>query len=382
MLIKFFIVQNFKSGKNISQGYYSSFQPELINQVWELNNRKISHLLSQADRQLGRLDMFSEYLPNVDLYISMHFIKEATQSSKIEGTKTNLEDALRDVEYINPDDRNDWVEVQNYIASMSYAIQKLEKLPLSNRLIKETHKILMQGVRGEGKLPGEFRKSQNWIGGASLQDDIFIPPVHTSVQEYMSDLEKFIHNREILLPDLIKIAIIHYQFETIHPFLDGNGRVGRLLIPLYLVSKGILKKPILYLSDFFEKNRQLYFDNLVRVRDKDDLGQWILFFLTGIIEIAENGILTFDSIMKLKSLVDKKIQKLGSRMPKAMRVVEFLYNKPVVNAQTVAEVTELSLPSAYKLIEDLEKMKILTEITGSKRDRSFIFNDYLKLFQE
>ncbi len=374
-------MRNFKSGKNISQGYYSSFQPELINRVWELNNRKILHLLSQADRQLGRLDMFSEYLPNVDLYISMHVIKEATQSSKIEGTKTNLEDALRDVDYINPDNRNDWVEVQNYIASMSYAIQKLEKLPLSNRLIKETHKILMQGVRGEGKLPGQFRKSQNWIGGASLQDAIFIPPVHTSVQEYMSDLEKFIHNREILLPDLIKIAIIHYQFETIHPFLDGNGRVGRLLIPLYLVSKGILKKPILYLSDFFEKNRQLYFDNLVRVREKDDLGQWILFFLTGIIEIAENGILTFDSILKLKSLVDKKIQKLGSRMPKAMRVVEFLYNKPVVNAQTVAEVTELSLPSAYKLIEDLEKMKILTEITGSKRDRSFIFSDYIKLFQ-
>ena len=374
-------MRNFKSGKNISQGYYSSFQPELINRVWELNNRKISHLLSQADRQLGRLDMFSEYLPNVDLYISMHVIKEATQSSKIEGTKTNLEDALRDVEYINPDDRNDWVEVQNYIASMSYAIQKLEKLPLSNRLIKETHKILMQGVRGEGKLPGQFRKSQNWIGGASLQDAIFIPPVHTSVQEYMSDLEKFIHNREILLPDLIKIAIIHYQFETIHPFLDGNGRVGRLLIPLYLVSKGILKKPILYLSDFFEKNRQLYFDNIVRVREKDDLGQWILFFLTGIIEIAENGILTFDSILKLKSLVDNKIQKLGSRMPKALRIVEFLYNKPVVNAQTVAEVTELSLPSAYKLIEDLEKMKILTEITGSKRDRSFIFSDYIKLFQ-
>ena len=375
-------MRNFKSGKNISQGYYSSFQPELINRVWELNNRKISHLLSQADRQLGRLDMFSEYLPNVDLYLSMHVIKEATQSSKIEGTKTNLEDVLRDVKYINPDNRNDWVEVQNYIASMSYAIQKLEKLPLSNRLIKETHKILMQGVRGEGKLPGQFRKSQNWIGGASLQDAIFIPPVHTSVQEYMSDLEKFIHNREILLPDLIKIAVIHYQFETIHPFLDGNGRVGRLLIPLYLISKGILKKPVLYLSDFFERNRQLYFDNLLRVREKDDLVQWILFFLTGIIEIAKNGIQTFDSILKLKSLVDKKIQKLGSRMPKAMKVVEFLYNKPLVNAQVVAEVTGLSLPSAYKLIEDLEKMKILTEITGSKRDRLFIFSDYLKLFQK
>ncbi len=373
-------MQSFKSGKTISQGYYSSFQPEFINRVWELNNPKILHLLSQADRQLGRLDMYSEYLPNIDLYISMHVIKEATQSSRIEGTKTNIADAILDVEYIKPAKRDDWIEVKNYIKAMRYAIHKLEKLPLSNRLIKETHKILMLGVRGEGKLPGQFRRSQNWIGGASLQDALFIPPVHTSVPEYMSDLEKFIHNQEILLPDLIKIAIIHFQFETIHPFLDGNGRVGRLIIPLYLVSKGILNKPILYLSDFFEKNRQLYFDNLSRTREKDDLVQWILFFLTGIIEIAKNGISTFDSILKLKTSVDKKIQRLGSRIPKAMRVVEFLYNKPVVNAQIVAEVTGLSLPSAYKLIEDLEKMKILNEITGSKRDRLFIFREYIKLF--
>lgn len=375
-------MQKFKSGKIISQGYYSSFQPELINRLWELNNPRISQLLSMADRQLGRLDMFSEYLPNIDLFISMHVIKEATQSSKIEGTKTNLEDALLDEEYIEPGKRNDWVEVQNYIKAMKYAIHKFEGIPLSNRLIKETHKILMQGVRGEGKLPGQFRKSQNWIGGASLEDAIFIPPVHTSVPEYMSDLEKFIHNREILLPDLVKIAIIHYQFETIHPFLDRNGRIGRLIIPLYLVSKGILKKPVLYLSDFFEKNRQLYFDNLIRAREKDDLVQWILFFLTGIIEITRNGVGTFDSILKLKTSVEKKVQKLGSRMPKAMRVVEFLYNKPIVKANVVAEVTGLSLPSAYKLIEDLEQMKILKEITGSKRDRSFIFSDYIKIFQK
>ena len=375
-------MQNFKSGKFISQGYYSSFQPEFINRAWELNNPKILHLLSQADRQVGRLDMFSEYLPNIELYISMHVIKEATQSSRIEGTRTNIEDAILDVEYINPEKKNDWIEVRNYIKAMSYAIHKLEELPLSNRLIKETHKILIQEVRGEGKLPGQFRKSQNWIGGASLQDALFIPPVHTSVPEYMSDLEKFIHNQEILLPDLIKIAIIHFHFETIHPFLDGNGRIGRLIIPLYLVSKGILKKPVLYLSDFFEKNRQLYFDNLSRTREKDDLVHWILFFLTGIIEIAKNGISTFDSILKLKSTVDEKIQKLGSRMPKARRVLDFLYNKPVINAQMVAEVSGLSLPSAYKLIEDLEKMEILVEITGSKRDRSFIFSNYIQLFQK
>lgn len=354
----------------------------MINRVWQLNNLAILHLLSQADRHLGRLDMFSEYLPNVDLFISMHVIKEATQSSKIEGTRTKLEDAILDLEYIAQENKNDWVEVQNYTKAMNFAINKLVDLPLSNRLIKDTHRILMQGVRGEGRLPGQFRKSQNWIGGASLQDAVFVPPVHTSVPEYMSDLEKFMHNREILLPDLIKVAIIHYQFETIHPFLDGNGRIGRLMIPLYLVSKGILKRPVLYLSDFFEKNRQLYFDNLSHVRMKEDMMQWILFFLTGIIEIAKKGIDTFDSILKLKSIVDNKIQELGSRVPKARRVLDFLYKKPVINAQKVAEVSILSLPSAYKLIEDFERLKILYEITGSKRDRAYIFRDYLYLFQK
>ena len=354
----------------------------MINRTWELSNPTILHLLSQADRHIGRLDMFSEYLPNVDLFISMHVIKEATQSSKIEGTSTNLEDAILDVEYIAQENRNDWVEVQNYTKAMNFAINKLVDLPLSNRLIKDTHKILMQGVRGEGKMPGQFRKSQNWTGGASLQDAVFIPPVHTSVPEYMSDLEKFMHNGEILLPDLIKVAIIHYQFETIHPFLDGNGRIGRLIIPLYLVSKGILKRPVLYLSDFFERNRQLYLDNLSQARVYNNMVQWVLFFLTGIIEIAQKGIGTFDSILKLKSTVDIKIQELGSRVPKAMRVLDYLYKKPVTNAQKVAEVSGLSLPSAYKLIEDLERLKILNQITGSKRDRSFIFRDYLDLFQK
>ena len=375
-------MKNFKSGKLLSQGYYESFQPELINRKWELSNSNILHLLSQADRQLGRLEMFSEYLPNVDLYISMHVIKEAIQSSKIEGTRTNLQDALLDMEYISPEKRKDWVEVQNYTRAMNYAMLKLEDLPLSNRLIKDTHKILMQGVRGAGKLPGQFRKSQNWVGGASLQDAVFVPPAHTSVPEYMSDLEKFIHNKKILLPDLIKIAIIHYQFETIHPFLDGNGRIGRLIIPLYLVSKGILKRPVLYLSDFFEKNRLLYFDNLSRTRVNNDMIQWVLFFLAGIIEIAQKGVNTFDSILKLKSSTDKKIQEFGSRIPKAIRIMDFLYIKPVINAKKAAEVSGLSLPSSYKLIEDLERMKILHEITGSKRDRSFIFRDYIKLFQK
>ncbi|RZK64284.1 MAG: Fic family protein, partial [Pedobacter sp.] len=226
----------------------------MINKEWQLNNMEIIQLLSIADRQLGRLDMYSEYV-NIDLFIRMHIAKEATQSSKIEGTQTNMEEAFLSKEEVTQEKRDDWEEVQNYISAMNEAVILLHSLPFSSRLIKETHKILLTGVRGKHKLPGEYRTSQNWIGGATLNDATFIPPIHSNIPELMSDLEKFANDEFNPLPDLIKIAIIHYQFETIHPFLDGNGRVGRLLITLYLVARGILKQPILYLSDFFERNR-------------------------------------------------------------------------------------------------------------------------------
>ena len=229
-------MENFKAGNYINQGYYKSFQPNFINKDWLINDLEILSLLSKADRNIGKLDTYSQYV-NVDLYISMHIVKEATQSSKIEGTQTNMEDAFLVKDDVSLENRNDWEEVQNYISAMKSAIKDLESLPISSRLIKKTHKTLLSGVRGEYKLPGEYRKSQNWIGGATINDAVFIPPIHNSVDELMSDLEKFANDEMNYLPDLLKIAIIHYQFETIHPFLDGNGRIGRLLIPVYLVSK-------------------------------------------------------------------------------------------------------------------------------------------------
>jgi len=310
----------------------------------------------------------------------MHVLKEATQSSKIEGTETNIEEALLDKEDITEEKRDDWEEVQNYISALNSAIESLEKLPFSSRLIKETHRILLRGVRGTHKLPGEFRTSQNWIGGASINDAIFIPPVQSSINDYMSDLENFAHNDEVFFPDLLKIALIHYQFETIHPFLDGNGRVGRLMITLYLVEKGILKKPILYLSDFFERNRSLYYDNLTRVREKNDLNQWFKFFLVGIIETAKKGISTFDSILKLQKEVETKIQKLGSRANNANVLLNYLFHHPMIEAQKAKEITGLSLPTVYKLLEELEKLNIIKEITGSKRGKLYMFRDYTKLF--
>ncbi|RUT78014.1 Fic family protein [Ancylomarina longa] len=373
-------MKDFKAGNYINQGTYKSFQPELINREWKIDNMEVISLLDKANRHLGRLDMFSEYIPNIDLFISMHVLKEATQSSKIEGTQTNIEEALLDKEDVNIEKRNDWEEVQNYISALNKAVDSLNRLPFSSRLITETHETLLKGVRGTHKLPGHFRTSQNWIGGASINDATFVPPVYTSINTIMGDLENFAHNTDFFFPDLLKIALIHYQFETIHPFLDGNGRVGRLLITLYLIEKGILKKPILYLSDFFERNRTLYYGNLSRVREKDDITQWFKFFLVGLIETTQNGIETFDKILKLKSGVDSKIQTLGNRSANAFKLMNYLYKKPLVNAFKVSEITETSDATGYSLIKSLVELGILKEITGRKRKKIYAFSDYIDLF--
>lgn len=373
-------MKDFVAGKYVKQGTYKSFQPEKIHRQWKIDNMEVLNLLSEADRQLGRLDMYSEYIPNIDLFISMHVLKEATQSSKIEGTKTNIREALLNKEDVSEEKRDDWQEVQNYISALNQAIGKLEELPFSSRLIKQTHRTLLAGVRGTHRLPGEFRSSQNWIGGASIMDATFIPPIHPTIEEYMSDLEKFVHSQEIHLPELLKVAIIHYQFETIHPFLDGNGRVGRLMITLYLVEKGILKKPILYLSDFFERNRTLYYDNLMRVREKNDINQWCKFFLVGVIETARNSISAFDKILKLQQEVESRLQNLGSRTGNANLIVRHLYQHPIVNVKKAKELTGLSAPSVYKLLEELEKMKIIHNLSGGKRGKTYFFREYIDIF--
>jgi len=373
-------MENFKAGNYINQGYYKSFQPNFINKDWLINDLEILSLLSKADRNIGKLDTYSQYV-NVDLYISMHIVKEATQSSKIEGTQTNMEEAFLDKEDISLENRNDWEEVQNYISAMKSAIKDLESLPISSRLIKKTHKTLLSGVRGEYKLPGEYRKSQNWIGGATINDAVFIPPIHNSVDELMSDLEKFANDEMNYLPDLLKIAIIHYQFETIHPFLDGNGRIGRLLIPVYLVSKEILSSPILYLSDFFEKNRTIYYDNLMRVRTHNNLKQWIKFFLVGVIETSKKGVETFDGILKLQKEIDEKLHSFKGKTDDARKIISILYQNPIIDAQKVEKIIAKSHMSAYKQISILENLEIIKEITGGQRGKIYAFQDYLKLFK-
>lgn len=373
-------MKKFKAGYYQKQDYYKSFEPNPINREWHIDDLEVQNLLSQADRAIGKLDMYAQYIPNIELFIQMHVVKEATKSSRIEGTQTNIEEALLDKEEVPLDKRDDWEEVQNYIEALRYAVNRLKDLPFSSRLIKEIHKVLLQGVRGEHKQPGEFRQSQNWIGGATINDAIFVPPIHLSVPELMSDIEKFVHNEGLLLPDLIKIAIIHYQFETLHPFLDGNGRIGRLMIPLYLIEKNILKAPILYISDFFERNRILYYDNLMRVREKGDIRQWFKFMLTGIIQTANKGVMTFDAILQLQKQTESNISKLGSKSANAIKIINYLYQKPFINYQKVIAITGISHVSAYKMIEELEKLGILREINGVQRGKEYVFGEYLDIF--
>jgi len=373
-------MKQFKSGTYQNQGFYKSFQAEKINRNWLVDDMKVLQLLSIADRQVGRLDMYSEYV-NIELFLQLHIAKEATQSTKIEGTQTNIEEAFLKKEDIKEEKRNDWEEVQNYIQAMNNAVELLHTLPFSSRLIKQTHKILLQGVRGEHKLPGEYRISQNWIGGASINDATFIPPIQTSINELISDIENFANDELNPMPDLLKIALIHYQFETVHPFLDGNGRVGRLLITLYLVNKGILKRPILYLSDFFEQHRALYYDNLMRVRTHNEISQWFKFFLTGVIETAKKGVGTFNEILQLSKKTEEKITKFGARSADAHKVLIHLYSNPIIDAQKVSEIIDKNPQSAYQLIGKLEKVNIIEEITGAQRNRLYLFKEYLKIFE-
>ena len=376
-------IEEFKSGEYIRQYQYKSFSPTKVNDTWTWEDGKINTLLAEANRKLGALDAFSLYVTDIDIFVEMHIAKEATKSSKIEGTQTKIEEILKKASEIAPERRDDWQEVSNYIEATNISIKKLNNLPISTRLLKEAHQLLMRGVRGEHRNPGEFRASQNWIGGATIDDAAYIPPVHTEVNELMGNLESFLHNDQIEVPVLIRAGIAHYQFETIHPFLDGNGRIGRLLITLYLVSSGMLTKPSLYLSDYFERNRTLYYDNLSNVRKLNQLAQWIKFFLVGIIETSSKGIDTFKSILKLKEEIeDNKLTTLGKKLPSAKRLIKYLYRKPVVTAQDVLDELKVSLPTANSLLSDFENLKILNEKTGWKRNREFEFTEYLKLFKD
>lgn len=372
--------EDFVSGTLKQKYEYKSFSPTPVNRQWYWEDPSINTLLEQATRSLAGLDAFSNIVPDIDLYIQMHVVKEASTSSKIEGTQTGMDEALMDEEDILPERRDDWKEVQNYIRAMNDAIGNLQTLPLSNRLLKQTHATLLQSVRGEHKTPGEFRKSQNWIGGSSLKDASFIPPDHAEVPDLTSDLELFWHNETVEVPHLIKVAISHYQFETIHPFLDGNGRIGRLLIPLYLINAGLLAKPSLYLSAHLEKHRAAYYDALTVVRSSNNIAHWVKFFLNAVHTTALKGQETFKNILALRTDVEKSIIALGAKAKRASTLINHLYRKPLISVNEAAALLEVTHQTANALIKDFEQLDILKELTGFKRNRLYFFHNYYNLF--
>lgn len=373
--------EKFNAGIYTQEYQYKSFLPSNIadaSKYW--HTLDVDLLLEEATRLLGELNAYSTLIPDVDFFIRMHTFKEATASSAIEGTRTEFGEALLDENEIKPERRDDWHEVQNYTKAMNYALERLEELPLTMRLLNETHRILMSGARGQNRAPGEIRRSQNWIGGATIKDAFFIPPSAEKVPDLLSDLEKFWHDDLLSIPHLVKIALSHYQFETIHPYLDGNGRIGRLLITLYLVDKGILRKPVLYLSDFFEQNRSSYYDALTLVRTQNDIGHWIKFFLVGVQQTALSSKRTFEAIISLRTESERAVMQMGKRAKKALQLLNRLYTQPIVTPRNIATILAITPQSANSLAKAFEEAGIFREMTGYKRNRLFMFQKYVDIF--
>ena len=341
-------------------------------------------LLSKADRAIGKLNAIDQLVPDVDFFIFMYITKEASFSSQIEGTQATLIDYIKaKAELLDPDISSDVDEIKNYINAMNYGLRELTNFPLSCRLIREMHNVLLKGVRGKYKTPGEFRKSQNWIGGPTIETAIFVPPPAHSMLGAMSDLEKFLHDTSNKYPALVKAGLIHAQFETIHPFLDGNGRTGRMLITFYLCKEKILTRPLLYISEFFKKYRQNYYDKLNNYRLKNGVNEWVKFFLEGVRSVSEEAVVTAQKITKLRDRHITAVSHFGRNANTALKLLNKLYSFPIVNTHLVGKITNVSSKANINaLIRKFLKAGILREVTGKERNRRFVYHEYLRQFSK
>lgn len=368
--------------KNLSGDMaYKSFIPAILppNPTIELDKDMID-ILVKANKQIALLEGISNHIPNIDLFISMYVRKEALMSSQIEGTQATLEDVLDPM--LEENTNRPVGDVVNYIKATDYAINKLNELPLCNRLIKEAHKVLLSGVRGENKSPGEFRHSQNWIGaaGCTLQNARYIPPSPEDMIQAMSDLEKYI-NDDDELDVLIRAGLIHYQFETIHPFLDGNGRIGRLLITLFLMDKKILSTPALYISYFLKKNRIEYYDRMNEVRVKGNYEQWIKFFLEAVYESAKDAAETIDKLTALHDKNIKQLENLGRRSKNAIKLFEYIESNPIIEIQKTSKELNMAFNTVSNVVKDLCVIGVLKQTSTQSRNRNFAYQEYLNILK-
>ncbi|MDP8230069.1 MAG: Fic family protein [Candidatus Gorgyraea atricola] len=375
-----------RAGINISQpNKYKAFIPNPLPPKPQLIfDKETIDALSRADTAVGRLSGISEALPNPNLFVAMYVRKEAVLSSQIEGTEASLEDVLEYESGNKPKKLlNDVTEVVNYVKAMNYGLKKIEELPLSLRLIKEIHTELMHGVRGGDRAPGELRKTQNWIGpkGCTLSNARFVPPPPHEMTQALGDLEKYMHS-QLSYPLLAECGLMHYQFETIHPFLDGNGRIGRLLITFFLCHKKILKKPLLYLSHYFKQNRLEYYDRLMAVREKGDFESWIKFFLRGVASVAEEACKTSTKIINLKDKDKKMVIETYKESSKAAIFYEKLFDRPIVSIKDIAKIMNITFPTASDVCMKLTKIDVLSEITGKERNKLFVYKEYLDILKQ
>ena len=374
-----------RSGTYISQSSgYKAFIPEPLppNPPIAVDD-KLQALLTSADMALARLDGLGQVLPNVNLFIAMYVKKEALLSSQIEGTQASLENLFAAELGDTPENINDVEEVVNYVKALNYGLERLREFPMSLRLIREIHEVLMAGVRGGDKTPGEFRKSQNWIGppGSTLKDATFVPPPPYEAEKALGELELYLHQSQTL-PALVDCAMIHYLFETIHPFLDGNGRLGRLLITFYLHWQGVMDKPLLYLSYYFKRNRQEYYDRLNLARESGDFEQWIAFFLRGVVATADAAVETAKNILELQTAHRDLLWQKKISSPYAVGVLERLFLTPYISVNDVATHFSMTYPTAAKVIGQLEEIGILKEVSGKQRDKRYLYVDYMTLLSE
>ncbi len=370
-----------KMGSGISQ--YSCFIPEYLppsNPPIKYDD-EIIYLISEANRFIGRLDEVTDTLLSPNYFVYMYARKEATLSSQIEGTQATFSDLIKAEAGMADEVPNDVREIENYIKAINYGFERIETLPLSLRLIREIHAVLMEGVRGENKTPGEFRKTQNWIGGYSISTAAYIPPPIDYLGGLLDNFDKFMHEVDYISP-LIKTALLHSQFEMIHPFLDGNGRVGRLLIAFYLASKDILHKPTLYLSKYFKKNRQAYYDCLYNIHSKGDYETWIKFFLSGVIETSKEATDMARDIWALRETDLRKISTIGRVSENALTIYEGLFDKPTVSIEEVINKLKISNATAGRLLEKLVEIGILASLDNRRRKKVFVYRNYMDIFSK